>query len=1004
QVEITFSEDVLGVGAADLVMAGRPSTSVTGAGAGPYTFLFSQPPPGAVDVAWTPGHGITDLSEHPNSFAGGGWTYNLDPGSPPAELVIGELLASNGNGLRDEDGEASDWIEIENRGKLVVNLSGWSLTDDRTEPGKWTFPEVSIGPGEFLVIFASGKDRRPSFGGILHLSFKLSAAGEYLGLYTPESPRQVLHEFAAQFPEQRRDISYGLDASGMMGYFEEPTPGAANGEGLSSIDFAADPELTPGHGFFTEAVSVEIGTRTPGAAIYYSLDGSEPTPETGTPYTMPIEVAGTPRRGAVVLRAVTYKEGYLPSNTSTATYIFPEHVLTQPADPDGFPRRWGSAPAVDYEMDPEIVNDPAHADALRSGWAQIPAVSLVMHVDDMFGPQGIYSNPQAQGPRWERAGSAELLFPDGRRGFQVGCGIQIQGGASREPAKSPKHAFRVLFKGDYGPTRLRYRLFPDSAVDEFDVMVLRAGFNNTWIHWNGGQRARAQFTHDQWARDTQLDMGQASPHGIYAHVFLNGLYWGIYNVIERPNDAFGASYLGGEKEEYDALNAGIPISGNSLAWSAMLAAVNVNLAMDGPYRAVQSHLDLAALADYMILNFYGSNQDWPGHNWYALRKREPGAPFFFISWDAERILEDIASNRTGVTDPNTPGQIFSRLKLNPEFRLLFADRVQRHLFASGALTPEAAAGRLTERNGQIDDAVVLESARWGDYRRDVHRWQDPPFELYKRDVHWVREQSRLLTQYFPRRTDVVLNQFRQGGLYPATAAPLFGQHGGEIAPGFALSLSLPAGAAGSIHYTTDGSDPRVYGSGEVAATAALYTSPLILGDLTVVKARTLSGAIWSALAEATFKLPSSLEALNVTEIMYNPEGGKDYEFIELKNTGTATLDLSGMRFTNGIEHTFAQYTHVRPGAFVVLVSNEAAFAERYPAVAPSGVYSGSLENSGERITLESSSGGVVLSFEYNDGDFWPIAPDGFGRSLVLAEAQGSLDHPETWRASSAVDG
>src|SRR5262249_44108722 len=131
-ISVVFSENVAGVNASDLLINNNPATSLSGA-ANVYTFSFTQPPTGVVQVAWAAGHGITDLAAPPNAFAGGNWLYTLDPnavvGSGP---VISEFLAHNASGpgaLLDEDGDSSDWIEIENVGNATANLLDWSLTD-----------------------------------------------------------------------------------------------------------------------------------------------------------------------------------------------------------------------------------------------------------------------------------------------------------------------------------------------------------------------------------------------------------------------------------------------------------------------------------------------------------------------------------------------------------------------------------------------------------------------------------------------------------------------------------------------------------------------------------------------------------------------------------------------------------------------------------------------------------------------------------------------------------
>jgi hypothetical protein len=115
-------------------------------------------------------------------------------------------------------------------------------------------------------------------------------------------------------------------------------------------------------------------------------------------------------------------------------------------------------------------------------------------------------------------------------------------------------------------------------------------------------------------------------------------------------------------------------------------------------------------------------------------------------------------------DDQSPPRLFHKLRENAEFRRMFAERAQQHLTHGGALTPENAAERY--RKWAIDSAVVAESARWGDYRRDVHQYKTGPYELYTRNDHWRPEIDRLLKEYFPKRTEIVLKQFREIGLYP----------------------------------------------------------------------------------------------------------------------------------------------------------------------------------------------------------------------------------------------
>jgi hypothetical protein len=208
---------------------------------------------------------------------------------------------------------------------------------------------------------------------------------------------------------------------------------------------------------------------------------------------------------------------------------------------------------------------------------------------------------------------------------------------------------------------------------------------------------------------------------------------------------------------------------------------------------------------------------------------------------------------------------------------------------------------------------------------------------------------------------------------------------------------------GTIYYTIDGSDPRLPVTGEVAPNALVYQSPLVLPDTTHVKARALAGDVWSALHEATFRTREYDSPLRITEIMYNPVGGDDYEFIELKNIGDTPADLSGMSF-EGIAFSFPSGAVLPAGEFIVLARDPGAFAERYPSVPIAGTYQAKLSNKGEEIILKDRRGNVLVSVPYDDENGWPVSPDGRGDSLVFINLDGDPHDPENWRASARLDG
>ncbi len=762
-------------------------------------------------------------------------------------------------------------------------------------------------------------------------------------------------------------------------YFATPSPGAANTAGFFA--FVENLKFTPGRGWFaTTNFSVTITSATPGVTLRYTTNGSAPSPTNGIIYTAP----GIPVGGTLLVRAIGYRDGFEPTEVETHSYIFLDRVQAQSTNVN-----WAGGSSLNYTLDTNITQSALYGPTFQSDLTNIPTLSIVMAWEDVFGTSGVWSRPDAYGVAWERACSLEYMRPDGKKGFNVNCGIRIQGGASRSLV--PKHGLRVLFKNAYGPGKLDYPLFPDSAVQEFDTLTLHAMFNDHWA-WGG---AAAVMHRDQWSRDTQNAMGGHAPHGTYVHLYLNGLYWGLYNVAEKGDASFAAHYLGGDKEEYDAFNSDELVDGNYDAWNAMFAIAGAGITNDAAYTNLSAYLNVPNLIDYMLVNFYAANTDWPGHNWNAARRRVPGAGFHFISWDAEwtfGIGNDVNTDRTGVgAGDGSPSRLYAALRAHPEFRIQFADHAHKHLFNGGVLTPALTQARWQARSTEINRAVVNESARWGGGNTRQT---------------WVNAEGAVLA-WFPQRSSILVNQLRNAGLYPALAAPSFTPYGGLVPPGFSLALSNP-NPTGVIYFTTDGSDPRVWGA-SLRAGAQPYSAPLVLTNALLLRARVADGTNWSALVEAPFYVVQDFAALKLTEIMYHaPDfgttSGDELEFLELKNTGTNTLDLSGLQFTEGITFTFTNGTRLAPGAFFVLARNMTAFAAKYPGVAVQGLYSNKLDNAGEPLTLAHLLGTNVFSFAYQSTVPWPITPDGYGFSLVRANAAADPAASTSWRPSANSGG
>lgn len=423
----------------------------------------------------------------------------------------------------------------------------------------------------------------------------------------------------------------------------------------------------------------------------------------------------------------------------------------------------------------------------------------------------------------------------------------------------------MLFRSEYGESKLRFPLFPGSPVEEFDKLILRGGGHEGFTSPWGVQPESATFIRDQFQRDTERLMGQLSAPGTFAHVYINGRYWGLYNVHERPDADFQASHRGGDADDYDVISTeGNVVDGDKDRWNEAQSLANRGLVSDASYAEFQQFVDVDSLIDNMIVRIWAGDIDWlrsqreiastgnRNKNWYAAANRNDGQFKFFV-WDAElsmgknhRSNRNLSLNLSDVDMRDSPGRFYAKLKENAAFRLQFADRLHEHFFNSGVLVPEQAAARWNALADRIRFAVVPESARWGDAERREPLTRN---ETWESEVQWVAD------TFMPQRRDIVLDQFRKIGLYPRVDAPAFSQHGGQFVGIFDLSMSAKAA---TIYYTNDNVDPRDGATNEPSGSALIYSGAITLTGNTTIKARVWDGGTWSALNQASFVLAPDL--------------------------------------------------------------------------------------------------------------------------------------------------
>ena len=707
----------------------------------------------------------------------------LLPGAVP---VINEFSASNAGIIDDDNGNSTDWIEIYNAGEDSVNLGGYSLTDDPTNPTKYVLPSTTLNGGQYLIVFA-GDDADPTAGSDLYTGFGLSSGGEYLGFF--DSGENLVSEFGvggADYPAQFSDVSYGFeddDTFSVRSFFATPTPGSAN---VDPVDGVIDslPTVSVDRGFYEQAFTVNVASQTPGATIVYTTDGSEPSLNNGTQVlpanSSSLAEANISISGTTSLRTSAFKTGFLTEGFTTHTYVFLDDVISSSV------------------LDTTITDDYTNAQ-LRAGLLDIPTLSFNYdtEITDSFVP--------------EQAASIEWLAPDGSAGFQVDAGISAFGGFFTNFAKKN---FRVEFRSQYGASQLEFPLFEgfDNGLpptDSFDSLDFRSGSHD--------RIQRGFGLSNRFVDDTLLDAGHVVPHGRFVHIYNNGVYWGQYHMRERWDADFLSQYYGGEEDDYEAVNGNVN-NGNSTpngwalgevydgsgeAWEniTQLADQAGNGNPTGGYQELKEAVNLPQYLDYLLVWMAGRAEN----EYRSGGSIDGSVPYTFTLNDADGWLRGTSDNTGNAGPANIYGTLVD--EADPEFLTLLSDRIANMFGEGGVLSPERSVERLQDRLDEMELSFILESARWsGVLSPGSNRFETRTPESFESAA------NSALNNMLPNVASRMLSNFRARGLYPSFDAPNFliegeFQDGGEIESGDVLTLT----ATETIYYTTDGTDPRLEG-------------------------------------------------------------------------------------------------------------------------------------------------------------------------------------------------
>jgi hypothetical protein len=785
----------------------------------------------------------------------------------------------------------------------------------------------------------------------------------------------------------------------LWGYCLSPTPWAANGPTvpgvMDKVRFSV-PSKSFSNSFTLELMLPEDAPE--GCVIRYTQDGSVPN-ESSTPYAGEMTITST-----VQVRAKAFGPGGIQSPTASESYI-------------------------GLETD------------VLSFTSNLPLVVL-----ENFGGGWMPENA------FQAAFMAIFESGDKRSSLITGPDLTTRAGIKRRGSSTagrPKPSLAV------------------EAWNEFDedrnISPLGLPAESDWILW-GPYNFDPALMRNPLMFELSNQVGRYAVRTRFVEVFLNtgggrlsySDYWGVYALMEkisRDEDRVDVERLFPDHDRQPGVTGGYILkidrpdpgdSGFSAAGQTLLYVYPKEIDIERPERDAQEqyirgfftefgnalnsstyndpelgyarYVDVDSWIDHHLLNVVAFNLDAFRLSGYMFKKRGGKLEMGPI-WDFDRAMgstdgRDInpwvwrsQTGDRGTDFFNYPwwGRMFGDI----DFFQRYIDRYQelrRNSFSVGNIDSV-----IDSMADELREAQVRDLQKWG---------QTPRFGGYQGEIDHLK-------QWFVDRIAFMDSQF--------VSPPILSSTGGHITPGLTLTMTAPAGM---IYYTMDGSDPRLAGGG-VSGRALIYNQPIVLSDTVEIVARvqdvnhtSLTGpdnpplsSQWSGPVKARFSIHPLAASGNlaITEIYYHPLdptaeelavnpdfSDEDFEFIELKNVGTTTIDLVGVQFTSGIYFSFTKVgiTTLDPGEFVLLVKNWAAFQVRYGLFDNiAGVYSGSLGNGGESLCLTGATGQTIVAFTYDDD--WYRLTDGAGFSLVAMDEHagpGEWDSKNSWRASANMGG
>ena len=865
------------------------------------------------------------------------------------QVIINEYSASNLSGYLDNYNKEEDWIELFNTSGSSVNLSGYYLSDNPSNPTKWEIPAGTIIPANgYLVFWCSGRDE--ASGGHYHTNFKLKQTKNTTEhVVFSDMNVNVINDYELQKTQLEHSMGRSPNGSSTWKIFTDPTKGSAN-NGPSYIAYAAAPEMSIDAGFYSGNQNLEITTTEPNSTIHYTVNGNLPNGGS-TEYTNPLNITFTQVIKAIV---VSNYSNILPSFITFNTYFINENH---------------SLPVLSTSAN-QLLN--------------------LLNGNQSLKPHGTIEYFDADGIRKDH-----------------GYGEYNKHG--QDSWQFNQRSFDYIARDEMGyHDAINQKLLDLSDRESYQRIIIRASGDDNYPGIDSSAHTRDIFI-QKLANKNNLNVDMR--RGERCVVYANGQYWGVYSIREKVSDSdytdyyydqdkYNIQYLmnwGGTWAQYGGAQAFVD-------WNQIHDfAKNNDLSIPANYQQVADVIDVTSLVDHVLINSFVVSTDWINWNtswWRGLDPAGSHLKWGYVLWDEDATFNHYINytnipNDDADAEPCFPEGIY----LDPEEHIVLLNKLRenavfRQYYITRYMDLMNTAFQEVELNSVLDgivDSMTPEMPqhfnRWGG---NISQWQG--------NVQKIRDFMSDRIDFIP---DGLNDCYTLTGPYDLTL---------NVQPANAGQIKLNSITIANGDYPWTGS---YHGGIDMLAVAVQSNSGYVfdhweMANQTLPNPNDID--IFFELDQndqlTAIFVPSGIGELVINEINYNSDPAYETgDWIELYNNTNEVINLSNWVFKDGDdlhEYVIPNGTAMQPDTYLVLAQDLAQFQSQFPGVSPVlGNFVFGLSGGGELIRLFDNNEVLIDFVEYDDNDPWPTEADGNGPTLELIDSGLDNNIGSNWDACAA---